>query len=325
MPVARVQGGGVYYLAQDQVRSLRAVYTAAGDVVRTVEYDAWGVILDEDVAPGYEGLKAPFGFAGGLHDRDTGLVLFGLRNYDPETGRWTSRDPIGLAGGDTDLYAYCGNDPVNAVDPSGLLAWYDRAINTAANMSAGFGDAMTFGITGLVRDAGGLSDYVDDSSGAYLAGEVAGTLYGMALEGGAGAAAGAKIGTRIGTKRAAQQGLVKGTWRSNPAFPRGKEWIESSHFIPKRYGKPSWVPNSVREFVVNSPANQKLMWGIDHALNDPSRFRFLKKGFRDAYTRNDELTSLWNRLPDGITGATIGFLLGAGTGIASPIVASKIR
>ncbi len=120
MPVAMVQGEDVYYLAYDQVGSLRAVYTAAGAVVRTVEYDAWGVILDEDIAPGYEGLKVPFGFASGLHDRDTDLVLFGLRTYDPETGRWTSRDPIGLAGGDTDLYAYCGNDPVNAVDPSGL-------------------------------------------------------------------------------------------------------------------------------------------------------------------------------------------------------------
>jgi len=120
MPVAMVQGEDVYYLAYDQVGSLRAVYTAAGDVVRTVEYDAWGVILDEDIAQGYEGLKVPFGFAGGLHDRDTGLVLFGLRNYDPETGRWTSRDPIGLAGGDTDLYACCGNDPVGKVDPSGL-------------------------------------------------------------------------------------------------------------------------------------------------------------------------------------------------------------
>ena len=42
------------------------------------------------------------------------------RHYDPETGRWTNKDPIGFAGGSTGLYAYCGNDPVNCVDPSGL-------------------------------------------------------------------------------------------------------------------------------------------------------------------------------------------------------------
>jgi RHS repeat-associated protein len=62
----------------------------------------------------------PFGFAGGLHDRDTGLVRFGLRDYDPDTGRWTAKDPIGFAGGDTDLYGYCLNDPINLVDPYGF-------------------------------------------------------------------------------------------------------------------------------------------------------------------------------------------------------------
>lgn len=61
----------------------------------------------------------PFGFAGGLHDRDTGLVRFGYRDYDPDTGRWTAKDPILFAGGDTDLYGYCLNDPVNKIDPDG--------------------------------------------------------------------------------------------------------------------------------------------------------------------------------------------------------------
>lgn len=41
----------------------------------------------------------PFGFAGGLYDRDTGLTRFGARDYDPQTGRWTAKDSIGLAGG----------------------------------------------------------------------------------------------------------------------------------------------------------------------------------------------------------------------------------
>jgi len=52
--------------------------------------------------------------------------------YDPNTGRWISRDPIAEDGG-WNLYAYCGNDPVNKVDPSGLKSddnqlfshWYD--------------------------------------------------------------------------------------------------------------------------------------------------------------------------------------------------------
>jgi RHS repeat-associated protein len=69
------------------------------------------------INPGFQ----PFGFAGGFYDYQTGLVRFGARDYDPETGRWTSKDPAGFGGGDTLLYAYCGNDPVNGTDPTGRV------------------------------------------------------------------------------------------------------------------------------------------------------------------------------------------------------------
>ena len=48
------------------------------------------------------------------------LVRFGARDYDPEIGRWTSRDPIGFAGGQANLFVYVGNDPVNRVGLLGL-------------------------------------------------------------------------------------------------------------------------------------------------------------------------------------------------------------
>ena len=41
-------------------------------------------------------------------------------DYDPTIGRWTTKDPIGFAGGDTNLYAYVGNDPVTGIDPTGM-------------------------------------------------------------------------------------------------------------------------------------------------------------------------------------------------------------
>lgn len=47
-------------------------------------------------------------------------MRFGARDYDAETGRWTAKDPILCAGGDTNLYIYVGNNPVNFVDPFGL-------------------------------------------------------------------------------------------------------------------------------------------------------------------------------------------------------------
>jgi len=55
-----------------------------------------------------------------MYDSYTDLVHFGARDYDPETGRWLSKDPILLAGGDTNFYGYVLNDPVNWVDPTGL-------------------------------------------------------------------------------------------------------------------------------------------------------------------------------------------------------------
>jgi uncharacterized protein RhaS with RHS repeats len=45
------------------------------------------------------------------------------RDYDPETGRWTSKDPIRFNGADTNLYGYVMNDPINDIDPSGQISW----------------------------------------------------------------------------------------------------------------------------------------------------------------------------------------------------------
>lgn len=92
------------------------VDASTGTVVQRMDYDAWGNVL-VDTNPNFQ----PFGFAGGMYDRDTGLVRFGARDYDPVIGRWTTKDPIGFEGGDTDLYGYVGGDPVNRVDPSGKI------------------------------------------------------------------------------------------------------------------------------------------------------------------------------------------------------------
>ncbi|WP_233490995.1 RHS repeat-associated core domain-containing protein [Pseudodesulfovibrio indicus] len=113
----RRDDGTVAGLFYDQVSSLRLVVDMHDNVIKEIVYDPFGGII-EDTNPGF---RIPLGFAGGLHDRDLGFVRFGWRDYDVKTGRWTAPDPIGEKGGDPDWYGYCLDDPVNGVDPAGLL------------------------------------------------------------------------------------------------------------------------------------------------------------------------------------------------------------
>ena len=95
---------------------------AAGCIAARWTYDAWGNVLSEEVAPGAGELRAVrYRFQGRERSAATGLVHFRVRWYDPATGRWLSPDPIGLEGG-LNLHAFCGNDPVNYTDPSGLCS-----------------------------------------------------------------------------------------------------------------------------------------------------------------------------------------------------------
>jgi RHS repeat-associated protein len=127
MPVAMTKGGATYYLTYDQVGSLRVVADAVGTVLKRIDYDSFGNIIS-DSNPSF---AVPFGFAGGLHDRDTGLVRFGYRDYDPDTGRWTAKDPLLFLGGNVNLYEYVLNDPVDLLDPYGAFGLPGAAVGAA--------------------------------------------------------------------------------------------------------------------------------------------------------------------------------------------------
>jgi RHS repeat-associated protein len=94
------------------------VNSQTGEVVQRINYDAYGNITYLQ----NENSFLDIGFAGGLYDTHTGLIRFGARDYDPQTGRWTSKDPILFDGGTSNLYEYALNDPVNMVDPYGAQA-----------------------------------------------------------------------------------------------------------------------------------------------------------------------------------------------------------
>ena len=91
------------------------------------EYGPFGEPL---AVTGAVAAEMPFRFSTKYQDSETGLYYYGYRYYDPITGRWLSRDPIGERGG-ANLFGYVGNNPVLKIDPFGL---FDPATGTAYDL-----------------------------------------------------------------------------------------------------------------------------------------------------------------------------------------------
>jgi RHS repeat-associated protein len=116
VPEYMIKGGSTYRILTDHLGSPRLVInTATGAVAQRMAYDEFGRVTT-DTNPGFQ----PFGFAGGVYDRDTTFVRFGARDYDPARGRWTSKDPILFASESANHYVYAQDDPINLADPWGL-------------------------------------------------------------------------------------------------------------------------------------------------------------------------------------------------------------
>jgi RHS repeat-associated protein len=110
------KNGTVYQLITDHLGSIRLVIDkSSGAIAQQLDYDEFGNVT-QNTNPDFQ----PFAYAGGLYDPATKLVRFGARDYDANIGRWTCKDPIKFGGGETSLYGYVGNDPINFIDPSGL-------------------------------------------------------------------------------------------------------------------------------------------------------------------------------------------------------------
>jgi RHS repeat-associated protein len=90
-----------------------------GDIAWSAQYKAWGEVREQRSASALQqGLTNPIRFQGQYHDYETGLYYNRHRYYDPETGRFVSKDPIGFAGG-INLYQFAPN-PIQWIDPLGL-------------------------------------------------------------------------------------------------------------------------------------------------------------------------------------------------------------
>jgi len=84
----------------------------SGEIVGQYEYDPYGNTIK---AEGQAARENKIRFSTKEYDSSTGLYYYGYRYYDPVTGRWPSRDPIGERGG-VNLYGFVGNDPLSKSD-----------------------------------------------------------------------------------------------------------------------------------------------------------------------------------------------------------------
>ncbi len=212
VPAYIIKDDTTYRIISDYRGSPRLViHSETGAIAQRIDYDIWGHIV-ADTNPGFQ----PFGFAGGIYDRDTGLVHLGAREYDPHIGRWLSKDPAGFGGGDTNLYAYAGSDPVNYIDPNGEVALLAPLLWGVFVQAAG-GAAMDAAID--------LGEQLLDSGGD-IGCVNWGSVGGSALSGAAQGAAGGALGNLAKVARVARAAMGRGRKFTGPEKTDGGYWVQ---------------------------------------------------------------------------------------------------
>ena len=142
-------------------------------------YDAWGNLLEEPTNGVL--LANPFRYRGYYYDSSIGLYYLNSRYYDPETGRFLNEDLVSYLESETiggiNLYAYCLNDPVNNIDPSGHLV---LSLLIAMGVGAAIG-GISSAITGAIAGKKDWDLVLHSLGGAVLGGVLGGatTLGGL--------------------------------------------------------------------------------------------------------------------------------------------------
>jgi RHS repeat-associated protein len=113
-PQGQYQSGAAYFYTRDHLGSIREMTNTSGTVVARYDYDPYGrftTVIGTN--------KPDFNFTGLYQHAKSGLDMAVYRFYDPDLGRWISRDPIGENGG-INLFGYVENNSINLWDPDGL-------------------------------------------------------------------------------------------------------------------------------------------------------------------------------------------------------------
>nr|WP_301280582.1 HNH/ENDO VII family nuclease [Tenacibaculum mesophilum] len=115
VPQAKIENNETYSIITDHLGTPIQAYHSSGKKVWEAEYDIYGKIRN------IVGKRSfiPFRYQGQYEDEETGLYYNRFRYYSSESGTYISQDPIGLAGGMPNMYAYV-SDSNSWVDPLGL-------------------------------------------------------------------------------------------------------------------------------------------------------------------------------------------------------------
>lgn len=123
------QSPAIYFYFVDGLGSVTALLNMNGQIIERYVYDVFGKtqILDAGLSVlSASAVGNPILFTGRRWDDESGLYDYRARMYSPELGRFLQPDPIGYADG-MNLYAYCGNNPINFVDSLGLAPNNDES------------------------------------------------------------------------------------------------------------------------------------------------------------------------------------------------------
>jgi RHS repeat-associated protein len=114
-PIAVTKGSSTFFYHQDGLGTVTDLTDSAGATAKSYSYDAYGNLVDQTGT-----VDQPYTYTGRELDSETGLYYYRARYYDPATGLFLQKDPIGLLGGTNNLYQYVSSSPTNWTDPSGL-------------------------------------------------------------------------------------------------------------------------------------------------------------------------------------------------------------
>jgi RHS repeat-associated protein len=219
-----------YYLL-DGLGHTRVLLTPQGTVAEIWSYDSWGFPIRHEVSPDAEYVAQPltwnaaFGYEWDCF-ADTGLYHVGARAYDPRTARWLQRDPIDAASGDPNLYRYCGNDPINQVDPDGTeVEWRD--LLDVAGFIPGIGEVADLVNAGLYALEGDWGNAAISLAGVLPGGDAlkAGRLAKKVIQeaAGEGAEQVAKQGSKYANKTSGNNEYAQKGMKVHADFKRGAE------------------------------------------------------------------------------------------------------